>query len=69
MFKIFQTVVNGSGEMAGMVKKAMFDGSSFVGKIKDISIDIAPPLADAIYRILYETIRQAERERKIPAMP
>lgn len=58
MFRTFQSIAH------GQAKKAMFQASSFVGGIKDIPMDIAPELADAMFSILYEAIKLAERQRR-----
>lgn len=58
MFRTFQSIAR------GRAKKAMFSASSFVGGIEDVPINMAPELADAMFSILYEVIRLAERERK-----
>lgn len=56
MFKTFQGIARGKPG------KPFFDGSSFVGNIKDVPMDMAPLLADAIFRILYAAIREGERQ-------
>ena len=55
MFKTFQSIAKPrSGN-------PIFDGSSFVGDVDKVPIEWAPDLADAIFRILYEAIREGER--------
>lgn len=56
LFKAFQAIAKPrSGD-------PFFDGSSFVGNVKKVPIEWAPDLADAIFQILYEAIREGERQ-------
>lgn len=54
MFRTFQAIAKVGA------KKAKFDGSAFVGEIEDVPISIAPTMADAIYRVLYEAIQRRQ---------
>ena len=56
MFETFQTIAR---DRPG---KSMFDGSYFVGTIRKVTIEMAPNLADAIFRVLYDVILEEERE-------
>ena len=57
MFKTFQSIAFGPS------KKAFFDASSFVGGIKDVPIEIASEMTDAMFSILYEAIKKNELGR------
>lgn len=52
-FKVIAKAKNG---------QPFFEGSSFVGNVKMVPIDWAPHLADAIFQILYQAIREGERQ-------
>lgn len=42
--------------------KPIFDGTSFVDTIRSVPTKTAPNLADAVFHILYDAIREEERE-------
>ena len=56
MVQAFQTIARGKSG------KPTFDGSSFVGNIENVPMKMAPHLADATFQILYDAIRDNERE-------
>ena len=56
MFERFQAI---AGDKPG---KPIFDGTSFVGTIRRVPMQMAPQLADAVFRILYDCVLEGERE-------